>query len=87
MKRWRRSPTQICGVFRVPAWKAGNLDKTSYSNMECSSLDYVTSTLDPLFQLWEDAMRRDLLTSRQYGQFVIHSIARRSLRSDTKSLA
>jgi HK97 family phage portal protein len=78
--------TQICGVFRVPAWKAGNLDKTSYSNMESSSLDYITSTLDPLFQLWEDAMRRDLLTARQFGQYTLQFDRSALLRSDVKSL-
>jgi HK97 family phage portal protein len=78
--------TQICGVFRVPAWKAGNLDKTSYSNMESSALDYVTSTLDPLFQLWEDAMRRDLLTSRQYNQYTIQFDRSALLRSDMQAL-
>lgn len=78
--------TQICGVFRVPAWKAGNLDKTSYSNMESSALDYITSTLDPLFQLWEDAMRRDLLTSRQFNQYTLQFDRSALLRSDVKSL-
>lgn len=78
--------TQICGVFRVPAWKAGNLDKTSYSNMESSALDYITSTLDPLFQLWEDAMRRDLLTARQFGQYTVQFDRSALLRSDVKSL-
>ena len=78
--------TQICGAFRVPAWMAGNLDKTSYSNMESSSLAYVTSTLDPLFALWEDAMRRDLLTSRQYPQYIVTFDRSSLLRSDIKSL-
>jgi HK97 family phage portal protein len=78
--------TQICGVFRVPAWKAGNLDKTSYSNMESSALDYITSTLDPLYQLWEDAMRRDLLTARQFGQYTLQFDRSALLRSDVKSL-
>jgi HK97 family phage portal protein len=78
--------TQIAGVFRVPAWKVGNLDKASYANMESSALDYLTSTLDPFFQLWEDAMRRDLLTSRQYGAYRIQFDRSALLRSDTAAL-
>jgi phage portal protein BeeE len=54
--------------------------------MESSALDYITSTLDPLFQLWEDAMRRDLLTSRQFGQYTLQFDRAALLRSDVKSL-
>ena len=40
--------TQICGVFRVPTFKAGDLSKATYSNMAAGELAYVTSTLGPV---------------------------------------
>jgi HK97 family phage portal protein len=83
---WSAINQMIAGTFRVPTWKIGDLTKTSYANMEAGELAYVTSTLDPFFQLWEDALRRDLLTSRQFGQFSIQFDRSALLRSDTKSL-
>jgi HK97 family phage portal protein len=83
---WAAINQMIAGTFRVPTWKIGDLTKTSYANMEAGELAYVTSTLDPFFQLWEDALRRDLLTSRQFGQFSIQFDRSALLRSDTKSL-
>ena len=76
----------IAGTFRVPTWKIGDLTKTSYANMEAGELAYVGSTLDPFFQLWEDAIRRDLLTVRQFGQFTVTFDRSALLRSDMKSL-
>ena len=43
--------TSIAGVFRVPTFKIGDLTRATYSNMAAGELAYVTSTLDPLFQL------------------------------------
>jgi HK97 family phage portal protein len=83
---WAALNQMIAGAFRVPTWKVGDLSKTSYANMEAGALDYVTSTLDPFFQLWEDAIRRDLLTTRQYSQYQIVFDRSALLRSDTKSL-
>lgn len=78
--------TMIAGTFRVPTWKIGDLTKTSYANMEAGELGYITSTLDPFFQLWEDAIRRDLLTTRQYGQYTVAFDRQSLIRSDVKSL-
>jgi HK97 family phage portal protein len=77
--------TLIAGVFRVPTWKIGDLTKTSYANMEAGELAYVTSTLDPLFQLWEDAIRRDLLTARQFNQYTVLFDRSSLIRSDVKA--
>jgi HK97 family phage portal protein len=83
---WRSLNEQICGVFRVPAWKAGDLSKTTYSNMESGELAYVTSTLDPIFQLWEEGIRRDLLTTRQFGRYIAEFDRHALIRNDLKSL-
>lgn len=76
----------ICGAFRVPPWKAGLMESTTYSNMESGENTYVTSTLDPLFENWEEALRRDLLTSRQYGSYSIAFDRQSLVRNDVKGL-
>jgi HK97 family phage portal protein len=75
----------ICGAFRVPPWKIGDLSKATYSNMAAGELAYVTSTLDPYFQLWEDAIRRDLLSARQYRRFSVLFDRGALIRSDVQA--
>ncbi len=77
---------QIAGIFRVPPWKVGDMTNANYSNMEAGELAYVTSTLDPYFECWESALRRDVLSTRQYGQFTIGFDRSALVRNDVKSL-
>jgi HK97 family phage portal protein len=76
----------IAGAFRVPTWKIGDLSKTTYSNMESGETSYVVSTLDPYFQLFEEAIQRDLLTTRQFGRYSVSFDRGALIRSDVKSL-
>ncbi len=54
--------------------------------MESGAIEYVTGALDPYFTCWEHAIRRDLLTTRQYGQFDVTFDRSALIRSDVKSL-
>ena len=78
--------TEIAGVFRVPTWKVGDMTKATYSNMEAGENAYVNGTLDPFFTCWEHAIRRDLLTTRQYGQYDVTFDRSTLIRNDIKSL-
>jgi HK97 family phage portal protein len=78
--------TEICGMFHVPTWKVGDLTKATYSNMEAGAQEYVSGALDPFFAVWEYAIRRDLLTTRQYGQYDVLFDRSALVRSDVKSL-
>ena len=78
--------TQIAGAFRVPSFKIGDLTKATYSNMEAGENAYTASTLDPYFALWEAAVRRDLLTTRQFGAFDVSFDRSTLIRNDIKSL-
>lgn len=78
--------TAIAGTFRVPTWKIGDLSKANYSNMEAGAIEYVTGALDPYFACWEHAIRRDLLTTRQFGQFDVLFDRSTLIRSDVRSL-
>jgi HK97 family phage portal protein len=78
--------TEIAGAWGVPTWRIGDLSKATYSNMEAGWNQYLTSTLDPLFQAWEEALRRDVLTTRQYGAYDVIFDRSTLIRSDVKSL-
>ena len=78
--------TEIAAAFRVPVWRVGDMSKANYSNMEASERAYVSDALDPYFTCWEEAIRRDLLTVRQYNQFSVTFDRASLIRSDTKAL-
>lgn len=61
--------TQIAGEFRVPPHKIGDLERATFSNIEHQGIDYVTGALDPFFVSWEQAIKRDLLTTRQFPRY------------------
>jgi phage portal protein BeeE len=54
--------------------------------MESGELIYVTSTLDPFFECWEEALRRDVLTTRQYGTYTVTFDRQSLVRNDVKNL-
>lgn len=58
--------TLIAGAFRVPPHKIGDLERATFANIEAQDRDYVNSSLNPFLVLWEQSVRRDLLTTRQY---------------------
>jgi phage portal protein BeeE len=39
--------------------------------MSSGELSYITDSLDPRFELWEESVRRDCLTTRQYWQYTV----------------
>lgn len=61
--------TMIAGAFRVPPHKIGDLERATFSNIEAQDRDYVNASLNPFLVLWEQSIRRDLLTTRQYPRY------------------
>jgi HK97 family phage portal protein len=52
---------EIARIFRVPLHMIGDLDKSSFSNIEQQSLEFVKYTLDPWVVRWEQALWQSLL--------------------------
>lgn len=52
---------EIARIFRVPPHMVGDLEKSSFSNIEQQSLEFVKYTLDPWVVRWEQSMMRTLL--------------------------
>ena len=77
-------------MFRVPTFKIGDLRGRLLQHGE-RAIEYVTGTLDPYFTCWEEAIRRDLLTTRQYGQFDVtfdrSALIRKTCRAQHEALA
>ena len=52
---------EIARLYRIPPHMVGDLDKSSFSNIEQQSLEFVKYTLDPWVIRWEQSLQRSLL--------------------------
>lgn len=56
---------EIARIFRIPPHMLADLEKSSFSNIEQQSLEFVKYTLDPWVIRWEQAMNRALLSQSE----------------------
>lgn len=76
---------EIARIFRVPPHMVGDLEKSSFSNIEQQSLEFVKYTLDPWVARWEQAMVRALLTPEEKKRYFFKFNVDGLLRGDYQS--
>lgn len=76
---------EIARIFRIPPHMVGDLDKSSFSNIEQQSLEFVKYTLDPWVARWEQSLQRALLSSEEKKHLSIHFNVDGLLRGDYES--
>ena len=76
---------EIARIFRIPPHMIGDLEKSSFSNIEQQSLEFVMYTLDPWVVRWEQAMQRALLTEGEKRQYFVKFNVDGLLRGDYQS--
>lgn len=76
---------EIARIFRVPPHMVGDLEKSSFSNIEQQSLEFVTYTLDPWVVRWEQSIMRTLLTPEEKKQYFAKFNVDGLLRGDYQS--
>ena len=76
---------EIARIFRVPPHMVGDLDKSSFSNIEQQSLEFVKYTLDPWVIRWEQSLQRSLLLPGEKGKYFIKLNVDGLLRGDYQS--
>jgi len=77
--------TEIARIFRIPPHMIGDLEKSSFSNIEQQSLEFVKYTLDPWVVRWEQAIQRALLSPTEKRDFFIKFNVDGLLRGDYQS--
>ena len=60
---------EIARIFRVPPHMLGDLDRSTFSNIENMSREFVTYTLDPWLIRWEQAISKALLAGDEKRQY------------------
>ena len=76
---------EIARIFRVPPHMVGDLEKSSFSNIEQQSLEFVKYTLDPWIVRWEQSIRRALLTPEEKQKYFVKFNLEGLLRGDYQS--
>ena len=76
---------EIARIFRVPPHMIGDLEKSSFSNIEQQSLEFVKYTLEPWIIRWEQALSRALLSSDEKKKYFFKFNVDGLLRGDYQS--
>ena len=76
---------EIARIFRVPPHMVGDLEKSSFSNIEQQSLEFVKYTLDPWIIRWEQSMSRVLFATDEKKEYFISFNLEGLLRGDYQS--
>ena len=76
---------EIARIFRVPPHMVGDLEKSSFSNIEQQSLEFVKYTLDPWVVRWEQSIQRTLLSSEEKKTYFVKFNVEGLLRGDYQS--
>ena len=76
---------EIARIFRVPPHMVGDLEKSSFSNIEQQSLEFVKYTLDPWVIRWEQSLQRILLTREEKQNYFVKFNLEGLLRGDYQS--
>jgi len=63
--------SEIARIFRVPPHMVGDLDKSSFSNIEQQSLEFVMFTLNPWIRRFEDSLSQCLLLPGEKARLLI----------------
>ena len=76
---------EIARIFRVPPHMVGDLEKSSFSNIEQQSLEFVKYTLDPWVIRWEQSIQRSLLSKDEKRVYFVKFNLEGLLRGDYQS--
>lgn len=76
---------EIARIFRIPPHMIGDLDKSSFSNIEQQSLEFVKYTLDPWVIRWEQAIKKALFTESERKEYFVKFNVDGLLRGDYQS--
>ena len=76
---------EIARIFRVPPHMVGDLEKSSFSNIEQQSLEFVKYTLEPWLVRWEQSIQRTLLSPEEKKQYFAKFNVEGLLRGDYAS--
>ena len=62
---------EIVRIYRVPPHMIGDLEQSSFNNIEQQSLEFVKYTLNPWVVRWEQSLQKALFTDKEREEYFI----------------
>lgn len=82
---------EIARIFRVPPHMIGDLSRSTFSNIEHQSIEFVVHTLLPWVKRWENAICRTLLSEEEkkirFFEFLVDGLLRGDLKTRYEAYA
>ena len=78
----RHQVAEIARVFRVPLSLINDLERVTHANAESLGRQFLSFTLLPWLQLWEQAIARSLLTPEEQGEYFAEFLTDEFARAD-----
>lgn len=78
----KQSRSEIAGIYRVPPHKIGDLERSTFSNIEQQSLDFIQDCMLPWAERWESSVETAFLTDTDLDTFEIEYDFSNLLRGD-----
>lgn len=76
---------EIARIFRIPPHMIGDLEKSSFSNIEQQSLEFVKYTIGPWVMRWEQSLTKSLINPKDRKKYSIKFNLDGLLRGDYES--
>ena len=76
---------EIARLYRIPPHMIGDLEKSSFNNIEQQSMEFVKYTLDPWVIRWKQAMQKALFLPEEKKQFFLKFNVNGLMRGDYES--
>ena len=76
---------EIARIFRIPPHMVGDLEKSSFANIEHQSLEFVKYSLDPWVIRWEQGLAKDILSTEEKRKYYWNMNVDGLLRGDYAS--
>ena len=77
--------SEIARLYRIPPHMIGDLEKSSFNNIEQQSMEFVKYTLDPWVIRWEQAMQKALFLPEEKKQYFLKFNVNGLMRGDYES--
>jgi HK97 family phage portal protein len=81
----KMSIPEVARIFNIPPHLIADLERSTFSNIEQLSREFVTYTLRPWIKQWEAELNRKLFLEEEKGRFKIRFNINSLLRGDTAS--
>jgi HK97 family phage portal protein len=79
------SVTDIARAFRVPPHMIGDLERSTFSNIEHQGIEFVTHSVMPWVVCWEQEIRRKLFLSFEKEKYFVKFLVDGLLRGDVNA--